>query len=744
MSNYRIEGGFSDTQDNSHEFRDKYNVQDSGPFIGIVKNVIDPLKMGRLGVHIPALAYTRGEKDVGPSSIIWCQYLSPFYGAQPFQSVSKTDPYDPKATQKSYGMWAVPPDIDTNVLVIFAKGDQKQSSAFWIGCVQEPLTNNMVPGNGATANTSVTSGDTDFVDSKRSLYGTDVLPAREKNKQMYIPGESIESINAWKYPVDEDLAEQLKSQGLIADPVRGTTTSSARRETPSRVFGINTPGRIKADSRSLNIGLNGTAVEVDRAPGHSFVMDDGDDVGRNQLTRLRTSSGHQILMHDTEGTIYIANGSGNAYIEMTKEGRIDVYSGVGGINFRTEGDMNFHADMNINFHANNSIRMSAAKEYIASADFLMHLGDKGIFNSSQAGSIRDFARDGLTSYTPGTQLHGSGGQTHLAGAQVHFNSTAAQDTWGPSWLDKNSVGLTPRDEGDVELAHKGRKPLEPFSKKTKTTVHRFVTHEPMFRASIIGSDGVIPIDADDKKLHSRLRNTPGTTEFINHNNRLSGNETIRNAQYQSDALAYVKQKMGNSTDVQKAKALINEFRLKYNEIYGITEKVNLPFSIKDSISEKIKNVDVLNDAKNDLTSLLSSQVVEKFSNNSTDLFKDNVFVNTAGEVFTIGNSAVDNLSVLSSNINTVKGLTKNLSTNNIPATIANLNSVTQTYSNVIGGKLVGVNQVRSLASKVGLYNASAAQLTGQTFLQNVGSNISSKIGSIGKSVKSFFSKGSFF
>ena len=138
----------------------------------------------------------------------------------------------------------------------------------------------------------------------------------------------------WKLPVNEDLAYQLMRQGLIKDPIRGTTTSSARRESPSQVFGISTPGRIKLDSRKPPIGLAGSPVSVDRMPGHSFVMDDGDEIGENQLIRLRTASGHQLLMHDTEGIVYIANASGNAWIEMNSEGRIDIYSGPGGMNIK--------------------------------------------------------------------------------------------------------------------------------------------------------------------------------------------------------------------------------------------------------------------------------------------------------------------------------------------------------------------------------------------------------------------------
>jgi len=741
---YKDSRGFTDSHDNQKGFNEKFIDSDSGPYLGTVKYTDDPLRMGRLGVNIPALSSTTNPTS---GQVTWCQYLSPFYGVKSLKSVKGDQPYNYQSSQTSYGMWAVPPDIDTTVMVIFAKGDSGRAEAFWMGCVQEPSTNAQIPGHASSSNTAMPATGGDFSESKKDTYGTDVLPTGEKNRKPPTNGEDVE-LGQLKFPINERLADQLLKQGLIGDPVRGTTTSSAQREAPSAVFGISTPGRIRSDSQRPPIGLDGTRVATDRDHGHSFVMDDGAVDGTNQLTRLKTASGHQLLMHDTDGVVYIANASGNAYIEMQKNGRIDLYSGVGGINLRTEGDFNLHSDSNINMHAGGQIRMSSSGEFIQSAGtYMMNLGEKGIFNSSQSGSIRDYARDGLSSFTEGTQLHGASGQVHLAGAQVHFNSTGASSTWGPKWLDTDAAAITEREEGDVELAQKGIKPLEPFTRKTNTTVHRFVTHEPMFRASGIGSDGLIPIDSDDKKQWSRLANTPGTAEFINNNNRFSTNSAIRDAQYQADALEYVKQKMGTSTDTKKAKQLLTDFGTKYNDIYGITNKINLPFNIKDSISEKIKGSELVSTTK-DLTSNLTSQVIENFTGKSTELFKDNVLVNTAGELFTLGNDTTSSISgkidIANSALNSVQGLTKNLSSGNIPATISNLSSITQTYSSVVGGQIVGMNQVKSLATKAGLFNARDASRLGQSFVQNVGANIASNIGSIAGKVSTFFSSGGFF
>ena len=489
--------GFTDTQDNQKSFNEKYIDNDPGPYIGTVKVTVDPLKMGRLGVNIPALSQTTNPTS---SQIIWCQYLSPFYGAKSINAVSEIDPYLYKETQHSYGMWAVPPDVDTDVLVIFAKGEQSNASAFWIGCVQKPLVNQQVPGHGASINTSKAAEAQEASEtSKLADYGTEFLPAGEKNQRLYAPGEILQNIDKWKYPVNDVLADQLKKQGLVQDTVRGTTSSSARRESPSRVFGINTPGRIRSDSRELNIGLDNTKVKTDRDPGHSFVMDDGAADGTNQLTRLRTASGHQLLMNDSEGVVYLANGSGKALIEMDTDGTVSVYSD-GGINLRSGRDFNLHSDMNINFHAKGAINFTSETNVALNAEgYVFAMGEKGILSSSQEGSVRTYARDGISSDTEGSQLLGArGGSIHLAASgtgrtdgEIHFNSISPSKDWGPSWLKPDSdyvrikvSGGEAGDDAEIDIDDE-----QPFingvvnKRANKTTVTDFVTHEPYGRTS---------------------------------------------------------------------------------------------------------------------------------------------------------------------------------------------------------------------------------------------------------------------
>ena len=397
-----------------------YGTVGSGPYIGIVKQNKDPEKMGRLGVVIPNLAKAPNTKS---NELIICEYLTPFYGAKSLQVTGKDKPYSYDESQHSYGMWAVPPDIDTRVLVIFAEG--KISNAFWIGCVQDSYTNHMVPGLGASTQTSVDTSDESQAETKKEqTYGTDYVPAGEANRNFWSQqGGKYENIKKPIHP----FAETLREQGLIQDTVRGTTSSSARRESPSKVFGISTPGPVDKTKPTKQLGPTDALEDVhtSRRPGHTFVMDDGDNNGDNHLVRLRTSSGHQILLHDTEGCVYIANGSGEAWMEFSNNGTIDIYSG-NSINVRSSTNMNFHSDANISFYADGEIKMKAGGKLVMDGSRIQAMSDNDIMIHAENGSITTKAvNSNILSYSASGQQHHSGGDIHMAGTEVHMNSIAA-------------------------------------------------------------------------------------------------------------------------------------------------------------------------------------------------------------------------------------------------------------------------------------------------------------------------------
>ena len=114
---------------------------DPGIYIGVVVNHLDTTMMGGVEVEL-----TKRSNSGNLVDYVQCHYASPFFGSTPASGMSKNDGY--ADTQKSYGFWAVPPDIGSRVIVLMPEGDF--SRAYWIACIPDTGTNFMTPGNAST------------------------------------------------------------------------------------------------------------------------------------------------------------------------------------------------------------------------------------------------------------------------------------------------------------------------------------------------------------------------------------------------------------------------------------------------------------------------------------------------------------------------------------------------------------------------------------------------------------------
>jgi len=225
----------------------------------------------------------------------------------------------------------------------------------------------MVPAIGATDNIIPNEGEA------KSYGGAKRLPVTNINTNNKNIADSAEYLTAAK-PVHSYTAAIMFQQGILRDPIRGPISSSSQRETPSRVgWGVSTPGRPiyegGFDDKSIADNLKADQAKnlrvVARRGGHSIVMDDGDIIGRDQLVRIRTALGHQILMSDDGQTLMILHSNGQSYIELGKEGTVDVYS-TNSVNVRTQGDLNLHADNNVNIHATKDLNIQAENIHVNS------------------------------------------------------------------------------------------------------------------------------------------------------------------------------------------------------------------------------------------------------------------------------------------------------------------------------------------------------------------------------------------
>ena len=360
-------------------------METSGPYIGKIVNHLDSEYMGAIEVEILKLNES-GNPEGSSGYLMPCYYVSPFYGVTPREGVKANPGFD--STQKSYGMWAIPPDVGTKVVVLAM--EESYGFGYWIGCVQDKYMNFMLPGR---ASTTYNSEDK-----------TKAKPVGEYNKEL----ETAIGRDPTKYikPCDMDTCDVLDTQGLDSDTTRGTTTTSARREVPSMVFGWSTPG--PADRRqgkptaSYGENFGRTQVPFSRLGGTTFVMDDGDPMllrktppgegppeygsvekneagdatlPHNELTRWRTRTGHQILMHNTEDLIYIGNAKGSTWIEMTSAGKIDIFANDS-VSVHTKNDLNITADRDIIMTAGRNISLKAGKDGLITAGEGTHISAK--------------------------------------------------------------------------------------------------------------------------------------------------------------------------------------------------------------------------------------------------------------------------------------------------------------------------------------------------------------------------------
>jgi len=349
--------------------------KDKGPFEAIVRNVLDPKYSGAIEVELLKTLASGNSETTG--QFITAKYLSPFYGTTFVGGINKNKDF--RDSQQSYGMWFVPPDVGNRVLIQFIEGNINR--AYWIGCVPQELMNVMIPGSTpAMSNTDTTDSEHQEDPADADIRGKK-MPVGEHNKLKFADKPADKPLQI-KKPINRLFKAVLDNQGLTADETRGLTTSSARREVPSSVFGINTPGPID------KVFTQNKEFATARMGGTSFVMDDGDDkfirktsaktgayeyvnveledtvegeknIPHNELFRIRTRTGHQILLHNSEDLVYIANANGTAWIEMTANGKIDFYAedsvsvhSKGDFNFKTDRDFNLQADRNINLKAN--------------------------------------------------------------------------------------------------------------------------------------------------------------------------------------------------------------------------------------------------------------------------------------------------------------------------------------------------------------------------------------------------------
>ena len=442
-----------------------------GPFIGVVKNNVDPTRSGRLQVYIELFGGPDPDNDS-----LWrtVNYCPPFYGATPAGASAGTGAFE-QGNPQSYGMWFTPPDIGVQVLCFFVGGDPSQG--YYVGCVPDQGITHMIPAVGSVEKAQAVTQNA----TQASYFaGSTRLPVTEINNS----NDAI--VNNPKYfdqpkPVHSFVAGILFQQGLINDQVRGSIGSTSQRESPSGCYGISTPGRAiylggigggaggdaGVTSQELQAAQPSAVNVIARRGGHTLVMDDGDLNGNDNLIRIRTSKGHQITMSDDGNCLYICHANGQAWIELGQEGTLDVYT-TNSVNLRTQGTINLHADEDINMFAGGKINMKSTKGTTMQSDSDMSLSNKG--------SLTLFSQASIGLKTPGTLAMSSQLGSWAASSTLSLNGSQLQLNGGPKVEVETPKGLTKYLLPEVEFNSSLGWVAQPTG--LDSIVTRAPTHEP--------------------------------------------------------------------------------------------------------------------------------------------------------------------------------------------------------------------------------------------------------------------------
>jgi len=210
------------------------------------------------------------------------------------------------------------------------------------------------------------------------------------------------------------------------------------------------------------------------SPGfHSLSMDDRME---NCRMRMRTTSGHQILLDDTNERIYIATAKGNNWIEMDQDGNIDIYT-ANKLNVRAASDINFTSDETIRFTAKkgihmvsqDEIRMQGAKDIHIQTQQNLRVGTEASLFLSSEQAVHVVANTTVNMQSGSTMNLRSGGE---------FNATASDTINMNSSGDYLVTAETIHHNGPTAAVADA---ASPAADKPAFWTNRVPTHEPYAR-----------------------------------------------------------------------------------------------------------------------------------------------------------------------------------------------------------------------------------------------------------------------
>lgn len=434
--------------------------------LGTVVDTNDPQQMGRVRVVCTQWGDSFAQ-DV--ADVPWAIYCTPFGGST---GVGTRGPgIQTSEGSIAYGMWAIP-KIGAQVLVMCVDGDPQYR--VYLGCVFDQFTPHTLPhgrfmyddhpaleqrGANMYPHGPFTSREktiNPLHDNLKQAFGNAGEPNyewRSRAADFTVSAVDVAHVNSTysKAPDDKDISydDWHSTQGYQSSRIDPDGVSAFDKNYDSLVYSLTTPGF------------------------HSLSLDDHQE---NCRVRLRTTSGHQIIMDDTNERIYIATAKGNNWIEMDQDGNIDIFT-TNKVNVRAEKDINFTSDETIRMHAKKGIHMYTDDEIRMEAQKDIHVRTKQ--------NIRTHAAQNI--YIQADQnAHLKTGESLYLTAVSEFNTLSGSNTklTAKSVFNILAVGNIVETGADIHLngpAAAAANEADPPEDQPAFWTSRVPTHEPFAR-----------------------------------------------------------------------------------------------------------------------------------------------------------------------------------------------------------------------------------------------------------------------
>lgn len=376
--------------------------------LGTVISSSDPHQMGRLKILCPA--FGDDPNSMNPDELPWASKVSPLGGMT--NSSMKRGPNEGKSSVGpiAYGIWGVP-KVGSTVLVCCIDGDPYYR--LWLGSIFDQGSTNTLP-HGRYFYAGQNGEPDGPLDSQEKpiepLYTnqTKAFTSRSKNYEWRTRGADFSATgNSEEF---SDLAPSTH-----ADEVIKTSFNSADGQSFDIKNGY-AAGRMDGQEKNEE-----SSVYSWTSPGfHSISMDDRPE---NCRVRVRTTSGAQILMDDTNERIYVSTPQGENWIEMDYNGNIDMFGrrialhATKDINLTADDTVRIMGKKGVHVYSGDEMSLQAVKDLSVSTDQNIRVKSGQVCNIESIGAMN--AKSGATLNTQSTGITGI-----KSGATINIDATS--------------------------------------------------------------------------------------------------------------------------------------------------------------------------------------------------------------------------------------------------------------------------------------------------------------------------------